>query len=62
MLPFIFCHKYITPVFEKQLDYDKEFLMDVLSREDYQQAIIDYIEYYNNKLIKVKQNEKDNRQ
>jgi hypothetical protein len=28
--------------------------MDVLSREDYQQAIIDYIEYYNNKLIKVK--------
>jgi hypothetical protein len=36
--------------------------MDVLSREDYQQAIIDYIEYYNNKLIKVKQNEKDNRQ
>lgn len=36
--------------------------MDVLSREDYQQAIIDYIKYYNNKLIKVKQNEKDNRQ
>lgn len=36
--------------------------MDVLSREDYQQAPIDYIEYYNNKLIKVKQNEKDNRQ
>ena len=36
--------------------------MDVLSRADYQQAIIDYIEYYNNKLIKVKQNEKDNRQ
>jgi len=33
----------------------------VLSREDYQQAIIDYIEYYNNKLIKVKQNGKDNR-
>lgn len=28
----------------------------MLSREDYQQAIIDYIEYYNNKLIKVKQN------
>lgn len=34
----------------------------MLSREDYQQAIIDYIEYLNNKLIKVKQNEKDNRQ
>lgn len=33
--------------------------MDVLSREDYQQAIIDYIEYYNNKLIKVKQNKDD---
>ncbi len=28
----------------------------MLSREDYQQAIIDYIEYLNNKLIKVKQN------
>jgi len=36
--------------------------MDVLSREDYQQAIIDYIETYKNKLIKEKKNKKDNRQ
>ena len=26
----------------------------MLSREDYQQAIIDYIDYYNNERIKVK--------
>lgn len=28
----------------------------MLSRKVYQQAIIDYIGYYNNKLIQVKQN------